>query len=56
MRCQECGNDRAIYNEEMQSAALCADCASDYLDNPCEPYDYQNERTVQENCAGECWY
>ena len=43
MRCQGCGNDKAGYNTEMMSAALCPGCIEDRRHDP-DPYDYPNER------------
>lgn len=48
MKCQKCGNDKAKYNTETMSAALCPDCTEDYKRDAMEPYDYANERTIQE--------
>jgi len=50
MRCQECGNNRAVYNVEIMSGALCLDCVSDFLADLPDPYDYPNEREYQERC------
>ncbi len=48
MKCQYCGNDKAVYNDETMSAALCPDCIKEFAESP-DPYDYPNER---EFCEG----
>ena len=47
MKCQECGNDKAEYNTETISAALCPTCIDDRQQDP-EPYDYPNESYYEE--------
>ena len=45
MKCQECGNDEAVWDDDRMSASLCPGCIWDRMrkETP-EPYDYPNER------------
>ncbi len=43
MKCQYCGNDKAVYIEEAMSSALCMECHEEFKSAP-DPYDYPNER------------